>query len=229
MEVRPMHRVLVLVEGPTERAIVDQVFAPELGNKGIFLYPRVVGKPGHKGGNKFAQVLRELKALIRQEPTSTVTMLFDYYGMQEDWPGIAYTKGKRPDQVPGLIEPAISTALAEAMGSDFNQNRFIPYIQLYEIESLLFSDPAEMAIGFEMPELKVEFQKIVNTCGGCESINDHPETAPSKRIQKLFREYRKGSGVNAHAHRIARHIGLGKMRRQCPHFNEWILKLERLA
>ena len=46
-------RVLVLVEGPTERAIVDNVFAPSLGSRSVFLYPRVVGKPGHKGGNGF--------------------------------------------------------------------------------------------------------------------------------------------------------------------------------
>ena len=57
-------RVLVLVEGPTERAIIDSVFAPELGVKNVFLYPRVVGKPGHKGGNNFAIVRKELTALF---------------------------------------------------------------------------------------------------------------------------------------------------------------------
>jgi len=36
-------RVLMLVEGPTERAIVEHVFAPVLGLKGLFIFPRVVG------------------------------------------------------------------------------------------------------------------------------------------------------------------------------------------
>lgn len=40
MEAHPVSRVLVLVEGPTERAIVEKVFAPALGVKGVFLSPR---------------------------------------------------------------------------------------------------------------------------------------------------------------------------------------------
>lgn len=224
-----MSRVLVLVEGQTERAMIDQVFAPELGRSGVYVYPRVVGKPGHKGGNKFATVHRELKALMRQEPTSTVTMLFDYYGLQDDWPGLVSTKGKRPDEIPSIIEPAIAAAVADEMGSDFHQHRFVPYVQLHEVESLLFAGPAEMAKIFQRPELEKEFTKIVDECGGCELINDDPETAPSKRIKGIFPEYKKGSSVNAHAYRIAQHIGLARMRQQCPHFNEWITKLEQLA
>ena len=48
-----MKRVLVLVEGSTEQAIFTQVFAPDLGIKGVSLNPRIVGKVGHKGGNNF--------------------------------------------------------------------------------------------------------------------------------------------------------------------------------
>ena len=224
-----MSRVLILVEGPTERAIVDRVFAPELGAKGVYLYPRVVGKPGHKGGNKFATVLRELKALLSQEPGSTVTMLFDYYGLNKDWPGLPDAKGKRPEEIPSIIEPAIATAVAAEMGPGFNRSRFIPYVQLHEVESLLFADPGKMAQIFQRPELEAKFAKIVEECGGCEMINDDQETAPSKRIAGLFPGYKKGSGVNAHAYRIAQHIGLQRMREQCPHFNEWMARFEQLA
>ena len=82
---------------------------------------------------------------------------------------------------------------------------------------------------FQQPELESRFAGIVLECGGCELINDNPASAPSKRIQRLFPGYRKGSSVNAHAYRIARHIGLERIRRQCPHFNEWIEKLEKLV
>lgn len=224
-----MSRVLVLVEGPTERAIVDHALAPALGGKGVYLYPRVVGKPGHKGGNRFAIVLRELKALIRQEPASTVTMLFDYYGLPNDWPGLANARGKGPAEIPGIIEPAIATALANELGAAFQAHRFIPYIQLHEIESLLFAGPAEMARVFQRPDLEEAFARIVANCGGCERINDNPETAPSKRIIGLFPAYKKGSSVNAHAYRIAQRVGLARMRQQCPHFNDWLTRLEQLA
>jgi hypothetical protein len=219
----------MLVEGPTERAIVEQVFAPALGAKGVYVYPRVVGKPGHKGGNRFAAVRRELKALIRQEPSSIVTMLFDYYGLADDWPELATAKGKQPSEVPGILEPAIVKAVAEEVGAGFNSMRFVPYIQLHEIETLLFAGPREMAEVFQRPELEREFSKIVTECGGCEWINDDPQTAPSKRIQRLFPGYKKGSSVNAHASRIARHIGIHVMRGQCPHFDGWLTQIERLA
>lgn len=229
MEALPMSRVLILVEGPTERAIVDRVFAPVLGLKGVYLYPRVVGKPGHKGGNRFSSIQRELNALIRQEPNSIVTMLFDYYGLRSDWPGFAQSRGKSPLMIPQLIEPAITEAVSRHIGSAFDPDKFIPYIQLHEVESLLFSGPGEMAGIFHRPDLEEIFTKIVHDCGGCEWINDSPETAPSKRIQNLFPRYKKGSSINAHAYRIAQHIGLEKIRRQCPHFNEWISKLENLV
>ncbi len=80
----PLSRVLILVEGTTEQAIVNQVLVPALAVNGVYLHARVVGKPGHKGGNKFATVRRELRNLLRQESTSTVTMLFDYYGLYDD-------------------------------------------------------------------------------------------------------------------------------------------------
>jgi hypothetical protein len=224
-----MSRVLVLVEGPTERAIVERVFAPELGNKGVYLYPRVVGKPGHKGGNRFATVRRELRALRHQEPGSVVTMLFDYYGLRDDWPGVASAKGKRHEDIPAIVESEIAAAVTEEMGPGFNPNRFIPYVHLYEIESLLFAGPGEMARIFQRSELEREFRRIVVQCGGCEMINDGPETAPSKRIIELFPEYKKGSSVNAHAYRIAQRIGLERMRQSCPHFNEWVSNLEQLV
>lgn len=224
-----MSRVLILVEGATERAIVDQVFAPDLGAKGVYLYPRVVGKPGHKGGNRFATVLRELKALMRQEPGSVVSMFFDYYGLPGDWPGLESAQGINAETAPDILEPAIASAVAREIGPNFNPNLFVPYIQLHEVESLLFAGPAEMAEVFQQPDLEEGFAEIVATCGGCELINNNPQTAPSKRIQNLFPGYKKGSSVNAHAYRIAQHIGMERIRRQCPHFNEWINKLEQLA
>lgn len=107
--------------------------------------------------------------------------------------------------------------------------KFIPYIQLHEIESLLFAGPEKMAQVFEKSELTAKFEQIVRECGGCEYINNNPENAPSKRIQNLFPGYKKGSSVNAHAYRIAQRIGVSRMRAQCPHFDEWLAKLEQLG
>lgn len=156
-------------------------------------------------------------------------MFFDYYGICDDWPGVGNAAGKKPFEVPEIIEPAITEAVTREMGAAFNPARFISYIQLHELESLLFAGPDEMAQVFGKPTLAPKFKKIVTDCGGCENINDRPETAPSKRIQHLVSEYKKGSGVNAHAYRIAQHIGMEKIRQECPNFNRWFSKLEQLG
>ena len=85
-----------------------------------------------------------------------------------------------------------------------------------------------MAEVFEDPSLKEIFERIVKDCGGCESINDGYETAPSKRIQKHFPKYRKGRSVYAHAFRIVKSIGVEKIRKECPKFNGWYSQLEQL-
>jgi len=220
-------RVLVLVEGPTERAIIDNVFAPSLGLRGVFLYARVVGKPGHKGGNNFAIVRKELGNLIKQEPGSIVTMLFDYYGLDYSWPGVLESKGKSPDIALAIMKTSLADAITKDMNDDFIHTRFIPYVQFFEIESLLFAGPEEMAKVFDSPNLETTFTQIVTDCGGCETINDCYDTAPSNRIKRYFPQYRKGRSVNAHASRIAQHIGVERMRERCPNFNDWFASLEQ--
>jgi len=222
-------RVLVLVEGPTERAIVDNVFAPSLGLRSVFLYPRVVGKPGHKGGNDFAIVRKEITNLIKQEPDSTVTMLFDYYNLDDSWPGVSESKGKSADSALIIMKTSIADAIIKDMDDDFSHTRFIPYVQFFEIESLLFAGPEEMAKVFDKPNLETTFKQIVTDCGGCEKINDNYDTAPSNRIKRYFPRYRKGRSVNAHAWRIAQHIGIERIRQQCPNFNDWFTSLEQLG
>lgn len=220
----------MLVEGQTERGIMQQVLAPYLGSRGIYLSPKIVGKPGHKGGvRRFESVARELRALALQERDSTITMLFDYYALPVSWPGVQKSKGRPAEQIPGIVEAAIHEAALKEIGEDCDPARFIPYVQMHEIEAWFFAGPDKMAAVFERPNLEPRFRQIVEDCGGCEKINDHPETAPSKRIQQLYDRYRKGDGQRAHAPVIVSKIGIGDIRNACPHFNEWLTRLEALA
>jgi hypothetical protein len=99
---------------------------------------------------------------------------------------------------------------------------------MHELEALLFSSPTIMASTFETPSLAPSFAEIVRQCGECEEIDDQSETAPSRRIAKLFPAYRKGSSLTAHAPIIAKRIGLDAIRQACPHFSAWMAKLETL-
>lgn len=95
---------------------------------------------------------------------------------------------------------------------------------MHEFEALLFSDPKVLATGLESVE-ESSIQQIRGQFAGPEEINDSQQTAPSKRIARLDRSYQKvNDGVS-----IAMKIGLDLMRAECPHFNQWIGKLEALA
>lgn len=225
-----MSRVLVLVEGPTERAVIQQAFAEYFAVRGIYIYPRVVGKPGHKGGNRFESVKKELLDLLKQEQHSIVTTFFDYYGLSDEWPGREQSKKCRNiSEKPQIIENSIKETVKQYLSDNFNPERFIPYIQMHELEALLFTSPEIMAQVFQSNILKDNFETIVRQCGSCEEINDNPTTAPSKRIISVFPRYKKGSSVNAHAPLIIKKIGVDSIREKCQHFNSWVETLIALG
>src|SRR5882724_3712192 len=148
-----MHRVLTVVEGFTERAIVEQTFAPYLGARGVSLHAKVIGKPGHKGGvRSFEAVRKEILALLRQERRSRVSTFFDYYGLPENWPGVREAKGQQAREIATSVEAAMRREIKSKMDSSDDPSRFLPYIQMHEVETLLFSDPKVMADVFERPD-----------------------------------------------------------------------------
>jgi hypothetical protein len=66
------------------------------------------------------------------------------------------------------------------------------------------------------------FEAIRASVATPEEIDEGPESAPSKRIADLFPAYRKA----LHGPTTAARIGLDQIRKECPHFNEWLKKLE---
>jgi len=93
---------------------------------------------------------------------------------------------------------------------------------VHEFEALLFSDAEKLA-----EHLKIKPQSIKDIlieCGDPENINDSSQTAPSKRLENLYRRYKKTTTGIA----VARAIGIDKMREQCPIFNGLLNKIEFL-
>jgi hypothetical protein len=236
------HRVLAVVEGQTEFSVLNSTVAPHLGHMGVYLYPKVVGRPGHKGGvyRTFDSVSGEIVTLFKQEPSATITTFFDFYAMPEDWPGVRQAKHAKANglaiaEVARIVEDAWRVELAAKTAILNRPANFMPYVQMHELETLLFTSPKHMAEGFLQPQLEASFMQIVEECGGCEEINEHPQRAPSKRIETLFPGYRKGRDRNKredrrpHAPIIAERIGVAAIRLACPHFDEWVAGLEGLA
>jgi hypothetical protein len=103
--------------------------------------------------------------------------------------------------------------------------RFIPYVQIYEFEGLLFSDPVALAQGMFRDDLQPKLLAIRNDFATPEDINSGDQTAPSKRIRQLDQSYNKTiSGVLA-----AERMGINVIRAQCPRFNAWFERLAALG
>ncbi len=221
-----MNRVIAVVEGQTERTFVREVLGPWLGWKGVTMSARLVGKPGHKGGvGDFERARRDIVNLLRQESCTVVTTMFDYYGMPESWPGRRLSLGAILVRKPRVVEEAILAAVGASVGDAFDSRRFLPYVQMHEFESILFSEPEILVDVMRDKNAAGQMNAIRRQFSNPEEINDSPLTAPSKRILQLFPSYRKP----LHGVLAAGRISIERIREECPHFNEWLTALELLG
>jgi hypothetical protein len=204
---------------------VDKLMAENFHQKDIYLVPALIGKPGHKGGNfKFARLLADVRARLLGDATAFCTTFFDFYGLPEDFPGKAAAKRKC-----GIIEKAscLEETIVENLRFELGDEplrRFIPYVQMYEFEGLLFSNPSKLAEGINKLELENLFQKIRDDFSSPEEINNSPYTAPSKRIESIFSGYEKP----LHGSLAALEIGLETICLECHRFGNWVKRLEAL-
>ncbi len=221
-----MSRVVAVVEGRTEQVFVRDVLAPHLAEHGVYLTARLVGKPGRKGGvGEYKRARKDFLALLKQERETPVTSMFDFYGMPESWPGRRNAKGAPQDRKAQIVEEAIREDVAGVVGGRFDARRFLPYVQLHEYEALLFSQPSALSQVTRAPDFENRLQTMRDEFRTPEEIDDDLESAPSKRIKKLFPYYNK----TLHGILAAKRTTIGTMRSQCPHFDEWVTALNRLA
>lgn len=220
-----MVRVYIVVEGQTEIAFVKELLLQPFSNVGIYLHPRLIGKPGHKGGDvSYKRAKSDIIRFLKQEHDTYCTTMFDFYGLSDDFPGFSIQGNYQSVQKAEIIEEAIKKDIIQTLENTINPNRFIPYIQMHEFEALLFSDPQALARGIYQNELAPEFARIRKAFLTPEDIDDNPITSPSKRIINLYKNYNKSTGGIL----AAIEIGLATIRSECKHFDHWLGKLEAI-
>jgi len=217
-----MSNIKILAEGPTEILFVNEVLKPHLYKKGISVKPFLFQEGG--GILKYPRSQKQILNTIKSDRSCFCTMLVDFYGLPKDWPGRIESQSCRNYQDKALkVEQAISENIVAQMGDSWNPARFIPYVQMHEFEALLFSDISVLAA--DNLRISMQLACILGSFSCPEEINDNYETCPSRRIKQHIENYVKTvDGIIA-----ACQIGLTKMRRGCPHFNEWITKLENIG
>lgn len=220
-----MRRVLILVEGQTEERFVKDVLQPYLWGVGVHPEPKIattkrVKLGAHfKGGiTDFGKVEDDLRRLLRDSDAALITTMIDYYGVPNDFPG------KQSLQGHSSVERA--RELEAALEKHFNAaTRFLAYFMIHEFEALLFSTPGVLADVMNDPGRRIHLEGIRNSFPTPEDIDDDPLTTPSARVRKLFPTYRK----RLHGPITTGRIGLEALRRECPHFNQWVSCLESLG
>ncbi len=220
-----MTRVYVVVEGPTEESFINDVLAPVLWSHQVYLIPIILGAPGHKGGNvKYARVKTDVVKLLKQHSAAYCTTMLDLYGLGKDFPGMPPPTNLSNLNKVTHIEQAMKGDIVAEIPDRQPHVRFLPYLQLHEYEGLLFSDPAAFASGIGHPHLAAHLNGIRQAFATPEDINDDANTAPSKRVSRVFPSYRKVvDGTLA-----AKAVGIPTMRGECPHFRHWVEALSAL-
>lgn len=207
-----MIRLAISVEGKTEEEFVKVVLAEHLRAKGVEPQPFLIGTGGNVTVNRLTSDMAKLYWSF-----DAVTSLVDFYGFRD-----------KADRSVERLERHLLKEVRDRIHRrrEWDETKVFPYVQRHEFEGLLFSDVNAFPSVMDVPEESVlRLRRIRSQFSTPEDINDEAETAPSKRIATTILMYRKA----LHGPLIARTIGLGAIREECPRFNRWVERLESLS
>ncbi len=219
---RMSKKVLALVEGKTEEGFIKRLLGPYLEKKEIFLTPiiiktkRELRTPDHKGGvTSYSQVKKDLTPLLKDSSADIVTTMIDYYALPSNFPGYS-------DKPNGTCYERVDF-MENKFSNDVNHNKFLPYLQLHEFEALVFACEDQLKVIFIDTPGKISLVSVINNSfNSPEEINENPNSAPSKRLKKIFPDYQK----TLHSQLILSQTNIQNLRTKCSHFNSWLTKLE---
>ncbi|QEK51034.1 DUF4276 family protein [Pedobacter aquae] len=209
-----MSRLVFIVEGDTEIILVQNLIVPYFINKGfnnpIHAQTIISNRKQHKKGGVvgYDKFKNEVKRTLAQGNV-IVTTFIDFFRIPTDFP--SYT-----------TDSSLVDKIENAIHTDFNNHpNFIPYIQLHELEALMFSNIAGFDLVIDDQKSLDKIKKIIDDYPNPEDINNSPATAPSKRLEKIYNYDKTGDGEM-----IFEMIGIDAIIEKCPRFANWLKVLE---
>lgn len=210
-----MIRVALSVEGQTENEFCKKVLLPFFRTYSIEMTPIIVATSKDKCGRKHKggcinidRIKSEIQKLLHSY--DYVTTFYDFYGFSN-----------RPTDNIDELE--------QIMFELFNDIKFMPYIQKYEFETLLFSKPEYFIEFFGNDKTSKSMQGMIDEVLDIELINDSPQTAPHKRLEELFELQNESYDKVFYGEGIAGDIGIETIRANAKRFNGWVEKIINLA
>lgn len=227
-----MKNLQIIVEGSSEETFVNDVMVKHFAALNIFVsarkirtgWDRINNKPAKGGLLKYIKFRNDVLRWIQSDngrANTFYTSFIDLYAFPKD------AESPYATQIQSIQDPYQKIeALETAIGQNINHPNFIPYVQLHEFEALLLVDPDRLLTMYPDGQTGVTRLKRDIDNMNPEEINESPQTAPSKRIIHHLPNY---EGQKAQVGPlVAEDIGLNLLRHKCPHFNEWITKLENI-
>jgi len=214
-----MKRLVIVVEGDTEKEFIDKVLSPYLYKKGLLSVNCFKIKHTKGGLTKYQHLKTDLINCVYASNV-LVSTLIDFYALPKDFPKYedASTIVNRADRL-DFLEKAIVEDLETEKGKSFPN--LLPYIQLHEFEALVFSSIKAIKSLYSNEDAKFnKLEQIIATFPNPEDINDSPQTAPSKRLKnnQLIRGYNKvNDGIM-----IIEEAGIDTILKKCPRFKTWV-------
>ncbi len=195
MHFKPVN-VSVVCEGETEIEIIKVLNKKYFASKAIFLKPILIG-----GDVRVDRLVNHIK----KAPSPVVTTFVDYYGFK-------------------IRRGATVQEIKELLKSKLNEPHFIPYLQIHETEALCFANKEVLCAKMNADDKqKREIEAIISEFHDCpERINNAPQTAPSKRLEKIFANYKKISDGK----RIIEAMPICDLISKCPNFAQWLVDIE---
>jgi len=224
-----MKRLYLTVEGQTEAAFAMSVLQPHLASYNVYLHPpRFTGLHKRRRGriprggvlNTFGHALSDMRNWLKEDRSreARFSMMVDLYSLPPDYPG--YDSGM--SEPTGRLQ---AIALQQALAAEINDARFLPYLQVHEFEALVLSDPQRIATVYEIaPAELAGLCRDCNQFASPEDIDHGPQTHPKQRIKNRVPQYDE----NVAGPLLAESIGLANLRNVCPHFGDWLTRLEQM-
>jgi hypothetical protein len=215
-----MKRLRIVTEGGTEETFVNEILRPHLFEKQIFDVAglRNQTSQGHKGGFVNYQHLKNDVTRIVRESGVVVSTFVDFFRIPTSMPDYELmTQAVKADQKIEILENGLT--------KDINHSNFIPYIQKFEFEALLFSNNQGFSRMYNEPSIAHATQAIIDQYDNPEEINSHRNTAPSKRIQRILEAQGMTYNKVVEGNLIAEEIGIHTILEKCPRFRSWVEKL----
>lgn len=207
-------RLVILVEGDSELMFIKQHVIPELyvhstGTWSIETCKIITNRKfNKKGGNINYEYLYNDVARFAAQGCTVITTFLDFFRLPISFPGYT-TDGKLIHKVEAAMEADMRKRIPTLP-------LFVPYIQKYEFEALLFSSMEGFYYLLDEDSQLRRIEEILSEFPCPEDINGGATTAPSKRLMAIF-NYDK----TADSSDILELIGFNTIYSQCPRFASW--------